>query len=264
MARKGKFSVQSYILDARALEKQGFTSLKKYRRRKTLTPAEKAAISRARNKFLAGGKPSSKKRKKDAAYAELVKTLKSFDADYKKYARRKTFKPAERAAITRRARKISWLKSKNFVPLTKAQARRIPKAARADNKIPGIILRSAPGAKIKRVATDGTLYLEVNGRNWIYKPLPITRIIGSGDLYGEQQDALIDAFTDAAREAFDAGARQVHLWTAMGRSAEGYGDFAGFEKFIVGWIMKGGSPNEKLGDPLAQLEDYLVGIAYMI
>src|SRR5690606_39614232 len=111
MSNKKKQPAESYLRDAKAL-KRLFPSLKKYDRRKTLKPAEKAAIARARNVFEITQLPNDQRperyqhytfpadrKRSDASYIKAARRLADVAPSLAKYRGRKELKPSEKAAI---------------------------------------------------------------------------------------------------------------------------------------------------------------------
>ena len=237
MSSKNSYSIESYIADAKALSRL-FPSLKKYKRRKTLKPQEKAAITRARNVFEAVGEgPSAtprktrpprlreyvypaNRKKKDTTYAKEARKLAALGfGSMDKYKGRKRFNASEKAAITR-ARKKSRYITDEYV--------RLKKKPKFDIrfKIPGlnaIKLRNVEvptkDNKIKRKIefTDYGLAISIkfpNGLKRFYKFV----------YTGSNIDALIDTGTDLLEE----GAKVIAVWLNHGVTDQSFSTIQNF------------------------------------
>ena len=244
MSTKKTYSVKSYVADAKALSRL-FPSLKKYSRRKTLKPQEKAAITRARNIFETVGDPRAptpkrsrpeeyrdyiypvNRKKKDSAYLKEAKKLAGIGFEnFSKYKGRKTLKPSEKAAITRAKKKSRFLS--DLYRLPKQEAKKLKKEIRFP--IPGlnaIKLRNievpTKQNRIKRniKVTDYGLAISVlfpSGLKRFYK------FVYTG--------ADMDAMIDAAADLFGEGAKQVNVWLNHGFSSEGHTELDRFAAML--------------------------------
>lgn len=233
-------TVKSYVADAKALSRL-FPSLKKYARRKTLKPQEKAAISRARNIFnIVETLPNdqrpeklreytypARRKKKDQAYIREAKKLAELGFDnFDKYKGRKKLKASEKAAITRARKKSRFLS--DLYPLPKKEAKKLKQNIRFP--VPGlnaIKLRNietptrANGIKRKIRVTDYGLGISIlfpSGLKRFYK------FVFTGPD--------IDLMIEAAADLFSEGAKQVNVWINHGFSSEGHTELDRFAAML--------------------------------
>lgn len=247
---KQKIPVESYLRDAKALARK-FPSLKKYRRRKTLKPAEKAAIARARNIFEIVQLPNkdrpehlreytfpADRKRSTRSYLNAAKRMERIAPDsMKKYRGRKQLKPGEKAYIRKLEKRTRFTAELEPIsePLKKSLdkvAKRVSgaKKARVSFPIPGvraIKLKNIENADTPNVrkrtirATDYGMSVTVDyetGYRRFYK------FVYTGTDF--------EAMREAAEDLFREGARTVYFWINHGRSSAGYRDIESFEAAI--------------------------------
>ena len=233
---KQKIPAESYLRDAKAL-KRLFPSLAKYGRRKTLRPAEKAAIARARNVFEITQLPNADRperyqnytfpahrKRSDASYIKAAKRMADVAPAMAKYRGRKELKPSEKAAIAykekrlRRVTSLEPISEKTANKLERTAKRIAGKKARVTFPIPGvraIKLRNietpdTPGVAARKItATDYGMSVNVRYQSGVKRFYKFVYT-------GADRDAMIAA----ADELFAEGARQVTVWLNHGRASE--------------------------------------------
>ena len=238
MARKNQ-SIEAYVVDAKALAKRGFPAAKKYVRRKTLKPAEKAAIARMREAALAGKIPKPKK--SDSDYRKIAREASKYVEGLKGLGRGK-LSPQKKARITRLAKEARA--AKFATKLTPQQFKNIPRKARFSKNTKAIKLRETiadSNWRVTRVNKDGSINALSNNRKWRLEPVRIT-----GEI-----DADAERLIMAGNNAFDLGAKQVNMWFWNGIANAGYRDRTKWAEYVLAY--------------LAQYDDspkFIVGIAY--
>ena len=233
-------SVKSYVADAKALSRL-FPSLKKYRRRKTLKPQEKAAITRARNIFeIVDTLPNkdrpenlreytfpANRKKKDRAYLNEAKKLAEIGFDnFDKYKDRKKLKPSEKAAITRARKKSRFLS--DLYPLPKKEAKKLKRNIRFP--VPGL-----NAIKLRNIETP-------TKDNRIKRKIAVTEYgLGISVLFPSGLKRFykfvftgpdIDLMIEAAADLFGEGAKQVNVWINHGFSSEGHTELDRFAAML--------------------------------
>lgn len=233
---KQKIPAESYIRDAKALARL-FPSLAKYKRRKTLRPAEKSAIARARNVFEITQLPNADRPEKyqhytfpadrkrsDASYIKAARRMADVAPAMAKYKGRKQLTPSEKAAIAykekrlRRVTSLEPISEKTANKLERTAKRIAGKKARVTFPIPGvraIKLRNVetgetPGVKTRKIAaTDYGMSVTVRYQSGVKRFYKFVYT-------GANRAALIAA----ADTLFAEGARQVTVWLNHGRASE--------------------------------------------
>ncbi len=153
----------------------------------------------------------------------------------KKYNRRKTLKPSEKSAITRREKQLKGVT--HLFPITKKQARKL----KGKTFLPGIqairLRGVSPNAKIK-VNKTGDITIIDNGNEWIYWSLDREQVRSKRDMKKAGRDAFrkqfpIEIVSEMARKAFNKiNVQGVSLWTHGGRSDAVFDDFRAFELWV--------------------------------
>jgi len=238
----------SYISNAKALARL-FPSLKKYSRRKRLSPQEKAAISRAFNVWEITQLPNearpeqyrnytypANRKRSDKSYVKAAERLADFAPALKKYKGRKRLSPAEKAAIAykeKRLRHVSDLTplpEKTLEAIDSVAKRQGGKKARVSFPIPGV--RAIKLRNIETPETPGVASRRIEATNY---GMSVTVRYNSGVkrrykfVYtGADRDAMIAA----AERLFAEGARQVTVWLNHGRASESQPDALRFAAMI--------------------------------
>jgi len=154
------------------------------------------------------------------SYLSSARNLSQWAPSLKRYAKRKTLTPAEKAAITRKENILKHYNLASFKPLTSAQARIAKRQGLLEEKqgVRGIYLRnSAPGAKV--TISKGKISVRSNGHTIRYvrvsPPDPVDIV-------------------QAADEAFShKGKITVWLWTRSGRASAGFRSLRQFAAHVM-------------------------------
>lgn len=241
MAKKKSPSISSYVADAKALAGRGFPAAKKYTKRKTLKPSEKAAITRMRNRALAGEFPKAKKT--DADYRKIAREAnKELAPNARMKMGRKKLTPQQKGNITRKSKEARA--AKFATKLTEAQFKKIPKRARFSKNTRAIKIRETltdAQWKIKRVNNDGSIVAESNRRTWHLEPVNMT-----GDV---EIDA--DALIEAGRKAFAKGAEQINFWFWNGVANAGHPSLTRWTEAVFEFLAEYGDDGK-----------FIIGIAW--
>lgn len=242
-----KQSVQSYLLDAKALARL-FPSLKRYARRKTLKPQEKSAIARARNIWEIVQLPNAERpkhlrnytfpvnRKRSIeSYTNSARRLEELDPSMKRYRGRKRLKPGEKARIRYFEKRVKNI-SVDLEPVSQAEKKKLNKIA------PGIIfpIKGLNALKLKQIPASGDPALVSYKREILPNGMRITTLYKTGVrrvwlfVYTGANIALIEQAANYLKAVddgdqpivpdylpFDKAARQLYIWTNHGRTAAG-------------------------------------------
>jgi hypothetical protein len=189
-----------------------------------------------------------------------------------KIARARKITPAMRATMTKKRRAIPF--SSDIVPLSKQQAKNIPPIAlrgkgKDGNKpgagIYGIKLINHKVSSIKELKVDpksGVLsfveYKRTGAKKqthfWYYIPLEFD-VRTEGDFER--------VFNEAAQAAFENGANQVHVWTANGRTGEGFLSIRRFNANISGKYLEYIEEQLEESEDESRAGDWLIGLAVL-
>lgn len=246
-------SVEQYLIEVRRL-KGRFPALKRFVRRKTLKPHEKAQITRARNvanimEMAKSERPDryenykfpADRQKSQAYYRRVVRELSPFDDTMKKYrSQRKKFTAAQKAVISKKRAALPG--TDNLFPLTKDQAKKLPAdVVRSRGGPRAIKLRNvSPKAKIS-VNRNGDLIVKQSGRRWVY--------VHTGPK--------IDVMAHEAERIFNEEDPQaIYVWTVHGRTGEGFGDIESLVYKLENDYFK------YLTQAQINDNDWLIGLAY--
>jgi hypothetical protein len=194
------------------------------------------------------------------SYLESARELSKFIPALKKYKRRKTLKPQEKAAITRKEKIVRY--TDYLIPVTKKQARELkdhlfqPETIIKTGKrrgqtqrhkgIQAIQLRNT-GADTRIISGGKNLLIASNGWLWAYWHIPIpkknTATPSARELQLVKQYAE-DAFTNPesyeiervialAEKAFEnPETKGVYLWGESGRVGEGFTSLKQFIRWV--------------------------------
>lgn len=182
----------------------------------------------------------NKRRKKKAArstaqYLESAKALSALVPKLRKYRKRKTLKPSEKGAITRREKQLKGVT--HLFPVTKKQARRL----KGKTFLPGVqavrLRGVAEGAELK-VSRKGDIEVKYNGMEWIYWALDRDTVRSRPGMRKAGAAAFdkrfpIEKISDMAQSAFNRlHVQGVSLWTHGGRSDAVFDDLPAFVRWV--------------------------------
>lgn len=157
-------------------------------------------------------------------YLQSAKSLSKFAPALKKYSKRKTLKPQEKAAIARKEKILRY--AHHLIPVSKKTARKLKGKLFA----PGIravqLNNTSDHAKVAVVNKE--LFVTSNGRDWLYwdvegaKPADMKR--AATQAFTNVRDAFpIEKIAALVHKAFrKPTTREVYLWTAQGRVGQGF------------------------------------------
>lgn len=196
---------------------------------------------------MASKKPRKKKSNRTIeSYLNAARDLSKIVPKLAKYRKRKTLKPAEKAAISRREKQLKGVT--HLHPVTKQQARKLKKKL----FLPGvraIRLRGVPpNAKLK-ISKKGDVEIIYNNMRWIYWALDRDTVRSKSGMKKAGTDAFekqfpIEKISDMATTAFNKmNVQGVSLWTHGGRSDAVFDDLPAFirwvnEKWSAGRYMR--------------------------
>lgn len=161
----------------------------------------------------------------DASYVLAAKSLANVAPSLAKYKRRKKLKPAEKAAISRMERKINDITykandGKGLIPVSKSQAKRLPKSALIGGGIRALIPQNFLGSNQKISFAGGKLsMMAAEGRRYYFVPV-------------KNRDNL----KPTAEKIFDTYPKrkiQINLWTVSGEGKQGVRSKMALDQ--VGW-----------------------------
>lgn len=196
---------------------------------------------------------SKKKRQRRPiqSYLESVRELSKFVPALKKYKRRKTLKPQEKSAITRKEHIIRY--TDYLIPVTKKQARKLkdhlfqPETIIKTGKrrgqvqrhkgIQAIQLRNT-GSDVQIISGGKDLLIESNGWLWAYWRIdnPTARNVKQAgtDAFENPEAYEIERVIALAQKAFDnPETKGVYLWAESGRVGEGFTSLKQFIRWIA-------------------------------
>jgi len=247
---KQKTPTESYLRDAKALARL-FPSLAKYKRRKTLRPAEKSAIARARNVFEITQLPNDQRPEKyqhytfpadrkrsDASYIKAARRMADVAPAMAKYKGRKQLTPSEKAAIAYKEKRLRHASA--LEPVTEKTAKKLERTAKRIAGKKARVIFPIPGIraiKLRNIEEASGLYDEFDkSGKLIRKAFLKSRKVTATDygmsvrvqyLSGVKRfykfvytGADREAMIAAADELFAEGARQVTVWLNHGRASE--------------------------------------------
>lgn len=182
-----------------------------------------------------------KSRRTTDEYLSAARNMAKLVPGLRKYKRRKTLKPQEKAAIRRAEKKLHG--GFNLIPVDKRTAKELKDLLWA----PGVqaiqFKNISPDAVVRRIKKD--IYITSNGRNWIYWKLPDTSV-GTMETSREELEQMSEEYPEAFRETFDierleelaarayedTRVKSVHLWTKQGRVGEGFRTLKQFMQWL--------------------------------
>lgn len=169
-------------------------------------------------------------------YLTAASQLTKFVPGLKRYRRRKTLLPWEKAHIARYEKKLRY--AHHLIPLTPAQAKRF-KPFLFGRGINAIQLSNTGDVKIKSISKiNGDMMLASNGRQWIYWRLDRDTVRSRKGMQQAAQDAFdmqfpIEKIAALAEKAFEElKPYAVYLWASVGRVGEGFQTI----KQFVDWL----------------------------
>lgn len=179
-------------------------------------------------------------------YLKSARELAKFSPQLKKYARRKTLKPAEKSAIARKERLLKFTEA--LIPLTPRQAAKLkphlyqPETTTKSGKIvrhkgfTAIQLRNTDSHAIIRSVSRNMLVTS-NGRTWVYWALDDVspkEIRDAGQEALENPEAYdIEKVMELAERAFETPeTKAIALWAEVGRVGETFADFGAFARWV--------------------------------
>lgn len=197
---------------------------------------------------MASGKKKKPRKEKRSieSYLAAARSLSPIVPKLRKYRHRKTLKPSEKGAITRREKQLKGVT--NLFPVTKKQARKL----RSKLFLPGIQairLRGVKeGAKIK-IGKRGDIQVSYDNLRWIYWGLDRATVRSRPGMRAAGSEAFrkkfpIELVADMATKAFNKlNVQGVSLWTHGGRSDAVFDDLPAFilwvnEKWSAGRYMR--------------------------
>lgn len=170
-------------------------------------------------------------------YIAAARELSPLVPKLKKYRKRKTLKPHEKGAITRKEKQLKGVT--NLFPVTKKQARKIGKSKMFAPGVQAIRLRNVdPETATISINKYGDISVTQAGRKWIYWALdretvrsrPGMRKAGT-DAFGKKFP--IELVSDMAKIAFDKlHVQGVSLWTHGGRADAVFDDLPAFIRWV--------------------------------
>lgn len=241
-----KPTVESYLHKAEALARL-FPSLKKYRRRKTLKGAEKAAIARAHAIFEITRLPNvqrpekyqhytfpANRKRSIKTYLSSAKELEYFDKTLRRFRGRKRLKPGEKGRIAYLEKRLRNI-GPSMEAMTPAEMRKLrrisPHIGFPIKGIGALKMRHVPNHQTKdviaykREITSDGMKISLGYRNgekrvflFIHTGADIDRIRAAAD-YLTARDG--DDAVDPDYLPFGVAARQLFIWTNHGRTADG-------------------------------------------
>lgn len=201
----------------------------------------------------------AKKRRPLESYLDSAKQRARFMPGMKKYAKRKTLKPSEKAAITRAERKLPYtdylipVKGEKLRTLKRAGILYTPETTIKKGPNAGKIVRHSPinavqfrntakDAAIEQV-NDEQLMVKSHGRPWVYQFVDALVTPQGRAMPGPMKDAAEDAFEDPetyeiekvlelAKRAFkNPVTKAVYLWAESGRVGDAFMTFSEFAQW---------------------------------
>jgi hypothetical protein len=243
----------AYLASAKA-HKELSPVFKKFAKRKTLKPYEKAWITRTEYKTKVRARPVPRD---PETYVLSARELAPFVPKIRKLAKKKTLTSWEKSYVARieNVVKKSFTNIDDLIPVSKAQAKSQrgflyePEITVKRGKRKGQIQRSkmfqamqlrnvSETAKIKKV-TNETLVVEDLGRTWVYWNLLKKKTPKNMQRHGEQAFTTPEAFDierviELAQKAFDnPQTKIVYLWSKHGRVGIPMRSLAAFTRWII-------------------------------
>jgi len=179
---------------------------------------------------------SKKSQRPVKSYVDSARELAQFVPSLRKYRNRKTLKPSEKSAITRKEKLLKGVT--NLFPLTKKQSRKFKGKTFAPG-IRAIRLRNVEPEDKVIIHNNGDITIKEGKNIWLYWPLDRETVRSrkgmkeAGTLAFEKKFP-IEIAADLAKKAFDKLEVQgVSLWTNAGRSDETFRDLKAFLLWVT-------------------------------
>lgn len=198
----------------------------------------------------------SRNKRELESYLESARELATVIPSLKKYKKRKTLRPAEKAAIARKEKifRETYTSIDNLIPLSKSQARELKDVVFQ----PETLIRSGPrkgqtmrhhfvqaiqlrntGRDTKIIKKLGSNIVVVsNGRTWVYWKLPNVKP-STLEEYGEAafetpEEFDIERVLELAKKAFQQPeTKGIYLWGDKGRVGSPFPTFKQFARWII-------------------------------
>ena len=185
----------------------------------------------------------AKKKQHTADYLRIAKELRRWFPQLKKYAKRKSLSPAEKAAISRYKKTKASLELRDAIPITKAQAKSLGKRALAGGGMRAILV-DGYGRDVKMRVRNGIPVLYSGNRTTNMVETEIT------------QEAMWEAAYAIATEHKPRRVR-FWLWNVKGRGKQGMSLDKLRERLSL--IFARG-----YGGPVKTPDEYLKGLMYQV
>jgi hypothetical protein len=190
------------------------------------------------SRILSGPKKRRKKGPKRSTedYLASAKKLAPLVPGLKKYRRRKTLKPGQKAAIARRERQLKNIPY--LFPVTKKQKRQLGKGKMFLPGVRAIQLRGVQeDAKIK-IGKLGDIFISYKERRWIYWSLDRETVRSRRGMRKAGESAFakmfpIEKVAEMAAEAFArSDVKEVRLWAHAGIVGDSFEDLPSFIRWV--------------------------------
>lgn len=193
-------------------------------------------------------------------YLAAAKRLAKFVPALRKYKRRKTLKPSEKAAIARREKQLRY--TDHLIPVNKKLAKKLKKQLVAPG-VSAVQLRNT-GKHTTIHSVNRDMMVTSNGRTWLYWTLDRDKVSNRKKFEDAAEDAFDNEFpteriAELARKAYtELRPMAVYLWAPTGRVGRGFDDFPAFQL----WLYENWNQGSGLGQ--SRPENWINGLAILL